>query len=173
MRPMHVQEYKYGGVKHYSYPVRLISAAADVIIVYGAIGRPLNHPGRGLVNLPLNNESVEFHFTQRPYNVIAGWNPDGSFRHYYCNVATPATLEGKTVSCTDLDLDLVVRPDLTYHVEDEDEFEQHRADWGYPHEIVALAREGLAELIRLVESRAFPFDGTAQRLRDAARQQAR
>jgi len=165
MRTLLVQAYKYGGVKHYSYPVRLLEQRSDVIIVHGPYGRPLTHPGRGLVDWPVPNESIEFHFTCRPYTVSAGWRADGSFLHYYCNVAMPASLSDGVLSSVDLDLDLVVAEDLTWRVTDEDEFEAHRREWGYPDDVVDLARTGLAELIRLVEERRFPFDGTAFRLR--------
>ncbi|MBP2016778.1 protein associated with RNAse G/E [Symbiobacterium terraclitae] len=166
MVQLQVQQYKYGGIKHYSYPVRLIEQRPDCVIVHGPYGRPLTHPGRSLVDWPVPNESIEFHFTARPYSVSAGWNGDGSFRHYYCNVSLPATLKDGVLSSVDLDLDLIVAPDLTYRVDDEDEFEEHRQALGYPEEVVALAREGLAELMRLVEERRFPFDGSAFRLRD-------
>jgi len=166
MRELQVQTYKYGGVKHYSYPVRLIEQRPDVVIVHGLYGRPLTHPGRSMVDWPVDNESVEFHFTARPYTVSAGWNADGSFRHYYCNVTLPATLAGGVLASVDLDLDLIVAPDFSYKVADEDEFAAHRQAWGYPDDLVELARESLAELIRLVEERRFPFDGTAFRLRE-------
>jgi protein associated with RNAse G/E len=157
-----VQSYKYPGVKHYSYPARLLAETSDLVIIYGPWERPLTHPGKGLVNVPIPNQSIEFHFLHRPYNVAAAFDEAGRLRCYYCNVATPATFQPPLLSATDLDLDLVVRPDLTYTVEDEDEFLAHQAAYGYPPELVALAREGLAELIRLVESRSFPFDGAAE-----------
>lgn len=163
---MWVQQYKYGGRKHYSYPVRLIEERSDVIIVHGAYGRPLTHPGRGLVDWPVPNESIEFHSTSAPYSVSAAWNADGSFRHYYGNVNTPATLSEGVLSLVDLDLDLLVTEDLAWRVEDEDEFEAHRREWGYPEEVVELARSALAELIQMVEERRFPFDGSAFRLRE-------
>lgn len=159
-----VQEYKYAGQKHYSYPATLLSESPELVIIYGAYGRPLTHPGRGLTNVPIDNHSIEFHFKDRPYNVSAGFYADGRFRGYYCNVTTPATLTDGLLSSVDLDLDLVVSADLAYQVEDEDEFEEHRVAYNYPEDVVAMARAGLAELIRLVEARAYPFDGTAQAL---------
>ena len=78
------------------------------------------------------NESIEFHFTTRPYSVSAGWHADGSFLHYYCNITTPATLSADVLSS--IDLDLIVWEDLSSRVEDEDEFEAHRREWGYPEE---------------------------------------
>ncbi|MEW8977472.1 MAG: DUF402 domain-containing protein [Symbiobacterium sp.] len=166
MQELQVQMYKYGGVKHYSYPVRLLEQRPDLVIAHGPYGRPLTHPSRGIVNYPVPTEAIEFFFTKRPYHVSANWNADGSFRQYYCNVVMSATVSGGVMAVVDLDLDLIVAPDLSYRVEDEEEFEEHRRAWGYSDEVVALAREGLAELIRLVEERRFPFDGSAARLRE-------
>lgn len=167
-----VQAYKYNGAKHYSYPVQLVSQTEDVVITYGAPGRLLNHPGRQLVNTPMTSEVVEFHFTNRPYNVAAVWEEDGSFRRYYCNLMTPAKVEGEQLTFIDLDLDLIVHPDYTFFVDDEDEFEEHQLAWAYPPEVIAMVRDGLAELIQLVESRAFPFDGSAARIREGCRRPA-
>ncbi|MFZ5824133.1 MAG: DUF402 domain-containing protein [Bacillota bacterium] len=164
MSDVFVQEYKYNGEKHYSYPARLISRSPDLLILYGPLNRPLNHPGRNLVDVPIANQTIEYHFLDRPYNIMAGFNADGSFWRYYCNIATPAKIEGQTISSIDLDLDLSIEADFRYTVEDEDEFEQHRLEWAYPPAVVTMARDGLAELIRLVESRSFPFDGHAERL---------
>lgn len=164
MRELLVQEYKFNGDKHYSYPALLLSQTSTGLILYGPYGRPLTHPRRNLQNVPIPNYSVEFFFFNRPYNIAAAWDEAGAFRHYYCNVATPARLEGDVVHCTDLDLDLSINRDLIYTVEDEDEFEEHRIAWNYPPEVVAMCRDGLGELIRLFESRSYPFDGTAERL---------
>ncbi|MFZ5815298.1 MAG: DUF402 domain-containing protein [Bacillota bacterium] len=161
MKQLLVQEYKYNGAKHYSYPARLLSRTEGLVILYGPYNRLLNHPGRNLVDRPISNHTIEFHYLDRPYNITAGFNADGSFYRYYCNITTPATLEEDRLTSVDLDLDLVVEADHSWWIEDEEEFEEHRTAWGYPPELVAMAREGLNELIRLVESRSFPFDGTA------------
>lgn len=41
MRTLLVQQYKWGGRKHYSYPVKLIEQRPDVIIVHGPYGRAI------------------------------------------------------------------------------------------------------------------------------------
>lgn len=163
MRSLTVQAYKYDGSKHYSYPVQLLEATPALLIVHGGYGRPLSHPGRGMVNVPVPNRSIEFHFINRRYNITA-FEENGRFKGYYCNIITPTQLEGDLIIATDMDLDLKVHADYSYTVEDEDEFEERRVAWGYPPELVAECREALAELIRLVESRAYPFDGTAPNL---------
>lgn len=159
-----VQAYKLNRAKHYSYPVQLLAKTPDMLIVHGSYDRLLNHPGRQLADWPAGGQTIEFHFLNKPFNIVAAWNTDGSFHGYYCTVTTPATLEENEIHCIDLDLDLRVDPDFTYTVEDEDEFEEHRVAWNYPAEVVTMARWGLRELITNVVTRSFPFDGSAELL---------
>jgi len=163
MTELYVQAMKYNGDKHFSYPSQMISQDPEVITVYGPPGRRLLHPGRGL-DMSMENMTIDFFFPGRYYNVFAGFNLDGSFRHYYCNLCLPPELDAGQLTWVDMDLDLVVRPDLTYVVDDEDEFAERTIAWSYPPELVQTLRSALEELIALVESRSFPFDGTAQRL---------
>ncbi len=163
MQEIYVQTMKYNGDKHYSYPTLLLAQTHEVIALYGPPGRRLLHPGRS-IDMALENPVIDFYFPDRHYNVFAGFYPDGSLRRYYCNVALPPTLEDGRLTWVDLDLDLIVGPDLSYTVDDEDEFAEHTVAWGYPPSLVETARGALAELMALVDARAFPFDGTALRL---------
>lgn len=122
MREIFVPEDKYNGQKHYSYPLLLLSETPAVVVGYGPFGRPLTHPSMGLTRLPVQHHSVESHFRQQPFNISAGFDAAGRLKRYFCNVATPSTFADGVISSIDLDLDLVVAPDLSYHVEDEEEF---------------------------------------------------
>ena len=62
------------------------------------------------------------------------------------------------MSYIDLDIDVLVEPDLTYKILDEDDFEQNAKGYPYPEEVQASARAALEELIGLIESRSFPFN---------------
>jgi protein associated with RNAse G/E len=62
------------------------------------------------------------------------------------------------LSYVDLDIDVLVEPDLTYRILDEDDFEQNAQRYGYPEEVQENARRALAEVIGLIESKSFPFD---------------
>lgn len=97
---------------------------------------------------------LETYYADRWYNVFAVYGVDTrAFKGWYCNVTRPARLEGGHVRFEDLALDLLVLPDGTTHVLDEDEFEQlelSEADR-------AAARDSLEELRRLAQERAGPF----------------
>src|SRR4051812_41416895 len=61
------------------------------------------------------DRAVEYFYSDRDYNVIAGYAPDGILRACYCNICTPAqfaeTPSGAEISFVDLDLDFLVWPD--------------------------------------------------------------
>jgi protein associated with RNAse G/E len=62
------------------------------------------------------------------------------------------------LSYVDLDIDVLVAPDLTYKILDEEDFEANAVRYSYPDDVQANARLALAELIELIEARAFPFN---------------
>lgn len=70
------------------------------------------------------------------------------------------------VEMIDLDLDVVRLRDGTIYIDDEDEFEEHRARFGYPPKMVDSARAAAARLVLTLERDHAPFDGTAERWLD-------
>jgi protein associated with RNAse G/E len=70
----------------------------------------------------------------------------------------PPRFDGRVLSYIDLDIDVLVEPDLTYKILDEDDFEQNAKQYVYPEEVQANARRALSELTELIESRSFPFN---------------
>ncbi|HEX8721001.1 MAG TPA: DUF402 domain-containing protein, partial [Pyrinomonadaceae bacterium] len=102
--------------------------------------------------------STEFFWTDRWYSVFRFRKPGGALLKFYCNINTPARLAGGVLSFVDLDVDVLVEPDYSYAVLDEDEFERHAELYGYPADYRRAVRAALEEIIRLVEERRFPFD---------------
>ena len=66
-------------------------------------------------------------------------------------------------SFIDLDIDVLVKPDFSYRVLDLDDFEANASRYGYSAEVQETAHAALAELIRLIETRSFPFDDARER----------
>lgn len=113
------------------------------------------------------DRAVEFFYTDRGYNVIAGYAPDGALRACYCNIATPARLAvappgagaaSAEVSFIDLDLDVLVGPDGACVVADEDEFAANARRYGYPPAVRDGARAAVTALLAAVRERRPPFD---------------
>ncbi|MFI5274423.1 MAG: DUF402 domain-containing protein [Ktedonobacterales bacterium] len=109
----------------------------------------------GYTSFETSDHFVEWFFSDRWYNIFAISAADGTLKGWYCNVAAPATIGADTLACVDLLLDLWVAPDGAATVLDEAEFD---ADTTLDAATRANARAGLAELQRLVRTRAHPFD---------------
>lgn len=98
---------------------------------------------------------VETHFSDRWYNVFAIYDGDGPhLKGWYCNITRPARFEVDDIYADDLALDLVVRPDGSWQVVDEGEFEA--LPLGVDDRRRAL--HALAELQALAAAGEAPFD---------------
>ena len=102
--------------------------------------------------------STEYYWLDRWYNVFRFSGRDGNLRNYYCNVNQPPSFDGHVLSYIDLDIDVLVAPDLTYKILDLDDFETNARAYAYPEDVQANAHAALTELTRMIEVRAFPFD---------------
>jgi protein associated with RNAse G/E len=104
----------------------------------------------------------------KDFNVVLMYQPGPPhpLRSFYCNVVREVEVRldaagGPRVAQVDMDLDLIVAPDLgTARLDDEAEFEAHRSRWGYTAEAVAAAWRAVADLRGMIAERAYPFDGS-------------
>jgi uncharacterized protein len=147
---------KYDGRKHRRWPARIAKAVGPLIVLDAVFDEEIEHELLGKVSSGTN--STEYYWLDRWYNVFRFSSSDRVLQKFYCNINTPPQFDGRVLSYIDLDIDVVVEPDLTYRILDEDDFEQNAKLYAYPEEIRENARRALAELIRLIESRSFPFD---------------
>ncbi|WP_127792149.1 DUF402 domain-containing protein [Agromyces sp. LHK192] len=105
----------------------------------------------------------------------AGWTPGFNFDGYrtpiYVDVSSTPTWSrdadgGYTVTMHDLDLDVVLRSVGEPYIDDEDEFAEHRAKYGYPDEVVARVEADADAVLAAMQRFEAPFDGaTAERWR--------
>ena len=110
-----------------------------------------------LGTIPIGTHSLEYYWLDRWYNVFRFAQPDGEFRNYYCNVNVPPTFDGETLSYVDLDLDILVQPDFSYQILDVVDFEANVKRYGYSVEVQTNARRAVDELVRMIQTREFPF----------------
>lgn len=151
-----VRSLKHGGRPHRTWSARLETHERSLIVLDACFAEEVRHPILGIIEA--GTLSREFFWTDRWYSVFRFGAPEGgALLNFYCNVNTPARLESGTLYFTDLDIDVLVRPDLSYSILDEDEFEKHAKLYSYPPEYRVRAREALDELISLIENRQFPF----------------
>lgn len=152
-----VRSLKHGDRPHRTWRARLEAREGSLIVLDAFFDAEVRHPILGTIEA--GTLSKEYFWTTRWYSIFRFGSPeDGGLLKFYCNVNTPARLEDGALYFTDLDIDVLVRPDLSYSILDEDEFERHAEIYSYPPEYRVRAREALGELVSLIENRKFPFD---------------
>lgn len=94
---------------------------------------------------------------------LAAFNDASAKAAVYVDMATPAAWDGPVLRSVDLDLDVVRLQDGTVYLDDTDEFAEHRALYGYPDDVVAMAEASAASVLAAVEAGVAPYDGSAER----------
>ncbi len=100
----------------------------------------------------------------RPGNYFATWvcwhHETGAFVGWYVNFQLPFVRSALGFDTFDLELDLDVAPDLTWAWKDETEYREG-IRWGViSAETADHVESARARVLSLIESRAWPFDGT-------------
>lgn len=150
-----VESHKYGGRLHRRWPARVESFGDSLIVLEGVFKEEVRHPLLGLIRA--GTLSTEYFWKDRCYNVFRFREPSGELRCFYCNVNLPPSLSENLLTFVDLDIDILVAPDFSFRVLDEDEFEENQSKYGYPPEFRERAAGARDELIALIEGRRFPF----------------
>src|SRR3712207_4737784 len=70
---------------------------------------------------------------------LATFHSPGGIVWTYVDMTTVPRWHGRTVRAVDLDLDVIEALDGSVYVDDQDEFDQHRVELGYPRDVVDLA----------------------------------
>ena len=147
---------KYDGREHRRWPARIAKTVGPLLVLDAVFDEEIEHDLLGTISS--GTISTEYYWLDRWYNVFRFSDPDQNLKKFYCNINIPPQFDGRVLSYIDLDIDVLVEPDLTYKILDEDDFEHNAVRYVYPEEVQANARQALAELIALIESRSFPFD---------------
>ena len=154
-RAITVRTYKYDGSEHRHWRAQVSRQAGSLIVLDAKFEEEIRHPILGTV--ARETSSIEYYWLDRWYNVFRFVEPTGELRNFYCNVNVPPVLQNDVLSYIDLDMDVLVAPDFSYSVLDEDEFVANAARFNYPREVLDKSESALKELISLIEERAFPF----------------
>ena len=156
--PVLVRACKYDGRLHRQWPARLLRHEEPLIVVAGVFSQAVHHPQLGLI--ARGTMSTEYFWTDRWYNVFRFAAPDGQLCSFYCNINLPPRFDGRTLTFVDLDIDVLVAPDFSYRILDEDEFAAHARRYQYPPAVRRGTRRALAQLLALITARSFPFTQT-------------
>ena len=147
---------KYDGLEHRRWPARVAKIDGPLLVLDAIFEDEIKHDLLGTISS--GTISTEYYWLDRWYNVFRFSDPDRRLKNYYCNVNQPPTFDGRVLSYIDLDIDVLVAPDLTYKVLDVEDFEENARRYAYPDEVRANADKALEELIDLIETKAFPFN---------------
>ena len=151
-----VRTYKYDQTEHRTWRAKISRIEFPLLVLDAAFEEDIDHSLLG--RIVSGTVSTEYYWLDRWYNIFRFSDPDQTLKSYYCNVNLPPTFDGKVLKYIDLDIDVLVQPDLSYEVLDVDDFETNAKLYSYPAEIRDNAYRALKELIHLVEQRAFPFE---------------
>ena len=150
-----VHSCKHDGRVHRSWPARVTRREDSLIVLDAFFAEEVRHPLIGTIEA--GTLSREYFWTDRWYCVFRFQKPSGELLKFYCNINTPPTLESGALTFIDLDVDVLVQPDYSYAVLDEDEFERHAELYQYPGAYRVKVQEALDEMRLLIENRQFPF----------------
>lgn len=154
-RQVSIRAHKYDGTEHRRWAAQLTSVQDSMIVVTGSFETEVNHPFLGRIER--GTVSVEHYWTDRWYSVFRFTEPGGELRNYYCNVNAPTNFDGQVLTFVDLDIDILVTPELTYSILDEEEFAENVLRLKYPLEVQRSVRAAIDELVYMIENREFPF----------------
>ena len=154
-----VRVLKYDGAEYRRWPARLARREGSLIVLEAAFEFAVQHHLLG--DIQHGTRTIEYYWLDRWYNVFRFLRTDDSTRLYYCNVNMPPQFEDDVLTYIDLDIDILVQPDFSYQVLDQEEFAANAARYGYSEQTKRQAEAAVAELIKMIEARQFPFAGNS------------
>lgn len=152
-----VNSRKYDGRIRRSWNAGVVTQNAELLIAVGRFEFDVDHSDLG--RIAAGTVSFEHFWFDRWYNIFRFHEPDGSLKAWYCNVAMPATYADNVLDFVDLDIDVVVWPDMRFEVLDLDDFEENSLKLAYPTDVIANAKTAVDEITRLVQIGGLPTSG--------------
>ena len=149
---------KFDGAEHRRWSARLVDRSGSLITLDARFDEHIEHDLLG--SIPLGTISTEYYWLDRWYNVFRFCDPERKPKRFYCNINMPPQFDGKTLSYVDLDIDVLVELDLSYRILDLEDFEENSRRYPYPVHVQKAARIALDDVVRLIETRSFPFTTT-------------
>ncbi|WP_164491586.1 DUF402 domain-containing protein [Staphylospora marina] len=149
-----IESFKHGGTFHRAWKESVILRPEDPLILANHDAEVIEKDGRERIFPGL----AVCHFSRRDwFHTVVLFDGEYRLKQYYCNIASPFWLEGKTLRYVDYDLDLVAEPDLTFRWLDEDEFSANRILYGYPDDLVRRIHDARNRLEERIRGREEPF----------------
>ena len=151
-----VRATKYDGSGLRTWNAQVLQHDGPLLVLDASFEHEITHDLLGTI--ASGTKSVEYYWLDRWYNVFRLAHASGELRNYYCNINVPPAFDGRVLSYVDLDIDILVEPNLAYRIVDLEDFKSNAARFSYPDAVRAGAVKGLDELVELIEARSFPFN---------------
>lgn len=151
-----VQSCKFDGKVHRTWKATLLKVESNLMVLDGVFESEVRHPSLGLIEI--GTRSIEYYWSNRWYSVFSFFQPDETFRNYYCNINLPPEFDGERLTFIDLDLDILVSNDMSYIILDEEEFEENAEKYNYTDDIKLNVVRAKNEILNLLYKREFPFN---------------
>ncbi|MGL5811046.1 MAG: DUF402 domain-containing protein [Nocardioides sp.] len=160
-----VEMSKWGGRPHWSFAAALLGSDEYGDWIGTPAGTLITRPGAEVVTPVDQVTLVPPPGADDARGWLATFHAEGGPVRVYVDMTTPPVWEGSILRAVDLDLDVIVGTDGRVRVEDSDEFAEHRVRFGYPAEVVGLARDTCAAIFDAARSGGPPYDrpGSADR----------
>ncbi len=155
--PITLLAQKYNRAPHMEWPATMVAQTASRTVCYAGPQTVVTHHSKG-VQFALGRHALCVYEPDAWFNTLFDFDDRGDLLEIYCNVALPYELNAGLLTWVDLDLDVVLTPESSAFVADEEEFIAHAARFGYPEEVVSRARETVSLLLDRYHRRAFPFE---------------
>ena len=154
-----VRVLKYDGIEYRRWSARVSKREGPLIVLDAEFAEDVEHDLLGPIRR--GTKTIEYYWLDRWYNIFRFLNDDGDTHLWYCNINTPPSLTNDVLTYIDLDIDVLVQPNLSYSVLDLDDFENNAKRFSYSEDTRRQAVEALKELQGLITTRRFPFEEEA------------
>lgn len=155
-----IHSYKHDGNIHRTWDEAVLLEINDNYLIFGNKKTKVTESdGR---TWRTKEPAILYFFKDKWFNIIGQNKKDGIY--YYCNIASPFTIEEETIKYIDYDLDLRVFPDGSFKVLDRGEYKYHKEKMNYSNDIDKILKSELTELINMVRRKEKAFKkGTVER----------
>ena len=151
---LNIHSYKHNGKIHRSWDEAFFIEESNGYAIFGNY-KTLVTEADGRV-WKTKEPAIMYFSKDNWFNIIGQLKENGIY--YYCNIASPYIIEGKTIKYIDYDLDLRVFSDGSFKVLDRGEYSYHKRIMNYSKDIDEILRDELTVLINKVRNKEFPFN---------------
>ena len=143
---------KWGGRPHWEMDLRYLGTDEFGVWLGSPAGMPMRRPGRE------SWTDAEFAMlVPRSGEFVASFNGAGVSDAIYVDITDRPVLEDDGLRAVDLDLDVVLPYAGELYVDDEDEFEEHRVEYGYPPHVVTAAQASCEAVVAAITGGREPW----------------